>query len=185
MMAKEEQSAWQSYFTENHLKQPFEQVWEPHYRPEEIASNRYEGIKLPVRQFSDKQKHGIELWGTKYSEDFGITMRDCEFSLELSGWNVDPSDEMSLTLCDFSLECFTRYANHIVFLLDKWTVTKRILQDDVSVAPLLGSFTAAQISEFIRLATEKGCTNVTALLLEYQNEHFGQFDPMAEFTLSE
>jgi hypothetical protein len=72
-----------------------------------------------------------------------------------------------------------------VFLLDKWTVTKRILQDDVSVVPLLGSFTAAQISEFIRLATEKGCTNVTALLLEYQHEHFGQFDPMAEFTLDE
>jgi hypothetical protein len=186
MMTEREQSAWQSYFTENHLKQPFEQVWEPHYRPEEIASNRYEGMELPVRQFSNKQKHGIDLWGaTAYSEEFGVTMMHCKLSLEPSNGRFDPYIDMSFTLHEFSLECFTRYANHIVFLLDKWTVTKRILQDDVSVAPLLGSFTAAQISEFIRLATEKGCTNVTALLLEYQNEHFGQFDPMAEFTLGE
>jgi predicted ThiF/HesA family dinucleotide-utilizing enzyme len=89
------------------------------------------------------------------------------------------------TIHTFWFQSFTRKVNHIVFLLDKWTITERILQDDVAIVPLLGSFTAAQISEFIRLASEKGCTNVTALLLEYQNEHFGQFDPMAEFTLGE
>jgi hypothetical protein len=59
------------------------------------------------------------------------------------------------------------------------------LKDDVSVALLLDRFTVAQISEFIRLASEHGCTNVTALLLNYQNEHFGEYDPLAEFTLEE
>jgi hypothetical protein len=186
MMTKEEQSAWQNYFTENHLKQPFEQVWEPQYDPDEIASNRYEEIELPILKFSNKQKHGIDLWGaTAYSDDFGVTMKDCKLSMEPSEWCFNPYDDMSFTLGEFTVEQFTRYTNHIVYLLDKWTVAERILQDDVSVVPLLGSFTAAQISEFIRLATEKGCTNVTALLLEYQNEHFGQFDPMAEFTLGE
>jgi hypothetical protein len=105
--------------------------------------------------------------------------------MEPSNWRFDPYTDMSFTLGEFTVEQFTRYTNHIVYLLDKWTVMERILKDDVSVVPLLGSFTVAQISEFIRLASDKSCTNVTASLLEYLNEHFRQFDPMAEFTLDE
>ena len=44
-------------------------------------------------------------------------------------------------------------------------------------------FTLAQITEFIRLATENTCTNVTALLLDYKNQNFADFDPMEEFSL--
>ena len=47
----------------------------------------------------------------------------------------------------------------------------------------LQSFTAAQIKEFIELANQKGSTNCTALLLNYQNQKFGTFDPLVEFTL--
>jgi hypothetical protein len=184
MMTKEEQAAWQNYFTENHLKQPFEQVWEPRYSQEEIAPDRYSGIVLPLLQFSNKQKHGIDLWGVSaYSDEFDVNMVDCKLSLEPSDWRCDSYADMTFTLGEFAVEQFTRYANHIVYLLDKWTITERILKDDVTITPLLGSFTVAQISEFIRLASEKGCTNVTALLLNYQNEHFGAYDPLAEFTL--
>jgi hypothetical protein len=193
MMTESVQLAWQDYFAENHLKQLFEQVWEPHYRPEEIASNRYEGCQISAYRFMNQSKHGIEFcdeilhdWGyAAYSGDAGVNMMDCKLSLEPLNWVYNPFFDKLFILGKFTVKRFTRYANHIVYLLDKWTVTERILKDDVSVAPLLGGFTAAQISEFIRLATEKGCTNVTALLLEYQNEHFGQFDPMAEFTLGE
>jgi len=83
----------------------------------------------------------------------------------------------------FSFGKYTRSVNHIVAYLDRITVYGRILKDDVSVAEYLDSFTLAQITEFIKLASENNCTNVTALLLEHQNEHFSDFDPMDEFTL--
>jgi hypothetical protein len=60
-----------------------------------------------------------------------------------------------------------------------------MLKDDVSVASLLGRFTAAQIATFIRMTSEEGCTHVAAILLQYQQEHFGQFAPLTEFTLRE
>ena len=47
----------------------------------------------------------------------------------------------------------------------------------------LHNFTLAQVTEFIRLATENNAVNVTAALLEYKNKHFSTVDPMAEFTL--
>ena len=53
----------------------------------------------------------------------------------------------------------------------------------MSVADLLPGFTLAQITEFIRLATENTCTNVTVILLDYKNKHFASFDPMEEFSL--
>ena len=34
-----------------------------------------------------------------------------------------------------------------------------------------------------RAANENGCTEVAALLLEYQQTHFANVDPTAEFTL--
>ena len=47
----------------------------------------------------------------------------------------------------------------------------------------LPRFTLAQISEFIKVAGESNATNVMALLLEYKNANFPDFDPMDEFTL--
>ena len=35
----------------------------------------------------------------------------------------------------------------------------------------------------IRIATENNAVNVTAMLLDYKNENFHDFDPMDEFSL--
>ena len=67
--------------------------------------------------------------------------------------------------------------------LDKATVTGRVKKDDVSAAQWFDRFTLAQIQSFIDLASENNAVNVLALLLEYKNTHFADFDPMAEFTL--
>ncbi len=37
------------------------------------------------------------------------------------------------------------------------------------------------ITEFIEQASEHNCSNVTAALLEYKNEHFTDYDPMERF----
>lgn len=69
--------------------------------------------------------------------------------------------------------------------LDKATVGGRIKKDDVSMVQWLDCFTEAQIQEFVNLATENSATNVTALLLQYQDEHFAdeKFDAFDMFTL--
>ena len=77
----------------------------------------------------------------------------------------------------------TRQVNHIVALLDKATVAGRIQKDDVSVAQWLDWFTLAQITEFITLATTAEAHNVTALLLEYKQQHYPDTDAFSEFTL--
>ena len=67
--------------------------------------------------------------------------------------------------------------------MDRVSLYDRILKDDASVTQYLHNFTLAQVTEFIRLATENNAVNVTAALLEYKNKHFSTVDPMAEFTL--
>ena len=78
---------------------------------------------------------------------------------------------------------WNRRANMIVAWLDKLTVYDRVKKDDPSVMDQMDAFTLAQVTEFIETAQKAGATNVTALLLEYKNTHFGGFDPMDEFTL--
>lgn len=84
---------------------------------------------------------------------------------------------------NISFEKYTRKVNHIIAYLDRVTIVERIKKDDVGIAAFLPGFTLAQITEFIKVATENNCTNVTAVLLEYKNKHFASFDPMEEFSL--
>ena len=53
----------------------------------------------------------------------------------------------------------------------------------VSIAAALPQFTLAQIMDFIRTAIENNCTNVAAILLNFRNSNFADFDPMDEFSL--
>lgn len=186
MEMQEEISAWQSYFTDRGLKQPFEQVWEPAYKLEDIHEDRYSGCKIPVYRLTNKEQHGITVWGlTAYSECYGFNLKDCELEHTASEWRFIPgiTDDATFELGKLQVKNMTRYTNHILYLFDKWTVADRILKDDISIEASLAAFTAAQIREFLTLANENGCTNCAALLLNYQNENFAEFDPMAEFTL--
>lgn len=179
-------AAWQTYFTEKGLKQPFEQIWEPAYDPSDIKPDRYQDSSLNVYRLQHKDAHGIHAWGLEaYSESYGFELTDCKMEQDASEWRFVSgiTDDATFHLGKFTFEKFTRYVNHIVYLFDKWTITDRLLRDDTSIEPMLAAFTAAQIREFLTLTTEKGCSNVTAMLLEYQNQHFADMDPMAAFTL--
>lgn len=70
-----------------------------------------------------------------------------------------------LTLGEFTFRQYTRRTNHIVTMLD--------------------SATLAQVMQYLNLAIENGKTNVTTELLNYKNEHFPDFAPLAEFTLDD
>ena len=83
----------------------------------------------------------------------------------------------------FAFKKYTRRVNHLVTYFDRITVYDCIRNDDVSVAEILPGFTLAQITEFINVAMENNCTNVLALLLDYKNRTFADFDSMDAFAL--
>ena len=179
-------AAWQKYYTCHRMKQPFQQIWEPAHTPDAISKDRYVGCELPVYQAANRKRDGMDVFGLiDYSEDLGIILEDCsiETTCSVPRFIHGVTDDAVFTLGAFSFDVYSRKTNHIVYLLDKWTVIGKIKKDDVSVVKQLPGFTLAQITEFIAAAQEANATNVLAALLEYSNAHFADFDPMDEFIL--
>ena len=183
-MKKTEIELWQKYFVSHNLKQPFPQIWESVVGDGTIKKDRYAGYAIPFYRFRNQEKHGIIVEDYNFHNDIVIGFKDCDATVKRIDWSrhsIDNNDDFEIT--SFEYRNYTRQVNHIVAYLDRITITGRILKDDVSIGPSLPQFTLVQITEFIKLASENNCTNVTALLLEYKNSVFSDFDPMDEFTL--
>ena len=175
---------WQKYFTDHSLKQPFAQVWEPVVDFKSVREDRYEGCTLLANYLRSRQKHGIDFNfdnGTSelYVSFAGLNL-ECEFTEFQRHW-LDP--DATVVFGKLYVKKPTRRANHVLGLLDKWTVESRIQKDDPTVVQALDSFTLAQITGFLDLAIQQQRTNCTAALLEYKNARFSDFNPMDVFTL--
>lgn len=169
---------WQEYFLNNHLSQPFAQVWEPVVDEKMINSNRYKGATIPLYMLMNMDVHGITMEGQSK-----LVLCDCTANLKLISGSKDWINNQ-FEINNFKFKKYTRAVNHIVILFDKGTVQGRLLKDDVSAAEWLDFFTLAQIMEFIRLVNEKGdCPNTAALLLEYKQKKYPDADPFGEFVL--
>ena len=185
-MEAEEVKGWQHYFTQYGLKQPFLQVWEPVINPVTIQENRYLGSTQPMYRFTGKDKHGIHSGSLfAFSEDVWFELDGCELEYHPSTSIIPPNGAGGETyiLGRFTFREYNRQVNHIVSLLDSWTVEDRIKNDDLNIADFIDNFTFAQITSFIKVAQEAQAVNVLAFLLDYKNAHFADFDPMDEFTL--
>ena len=183
-MTKADLTAWQKYFNAHQIKQPFEQIWEPVINLRSIAKERYKGCMIPYYRFINQEKHGIHVENWNYHDEITITFDDCDADVLRIDWlRHDIQMDHRFEIQRFSVKQATRRANHIVAYLDRITIQNRILEDDTGIAPLLPRYTLAPITEFLETAMENNCTNVTALLLEYRNQHFADFDPMEEFPL--
>lgn len=181
-MKKEDVAAWQHYFTSHGLKQPFEQVWEPVKDPAAIRLDRYTGIAIPTFYFKHADHRGISC------EWYTGTWAENHY-LRIEGFNTDAQqtaeeDKLEIRSIVHTGE-WDRRANMVYSYLDRITVYGRVKKDDITVMDLMPGFTLAQITEFIKAAQEAHAANVTAALLEYKNNTFQDFDPMAEFTLDE
>jgi hypothetical protein len=183
-MRPEEISAWQKFFTANGIKQPFAQIWEPVRTPDKVSSDRYKNCMLPYYRFLKQEKHGITVEDFDYHNEIVITLADVDADIERIDYaRHDIGPEHRFEIKSFAFKKYTRQVNHLVAYFDRVTVWDRVRKDDVTVAELLPGFTLAQITEFIAAAQEAKTTNVLALLLEYKNAHFADYDPMDEFTL--
>ena len=175
-MDKADVAAWQRYYTARGLKQPFEQVWEPVREASQIKPDRYAGIPIPAVYLRHAERRGIYCVYDWYN--------NMEFSI--NGFDVDAKkteEEDKLQIKLIKPKVWNRRTNMVISYLDRLTVYGRVRNDDVTVMDLMDGFTLAQITEFIKTAQEANAGNVTAALLEYKNNTYPDFDPMAEFTL--
>ncbi len=171
---------WQGYFASRGKKQPFEQIWEPVVNFDSVTAARYEGQRLPLFYFLRREKHGISFSPSAHY----LGLPDCELDFAIDNYSgYYPSKDTMLTLGEFRITERSRKSNHIVTLLDRWTIVGRIRNDDVTVRDSLDKCTAAQIMEFINVAAENNAPNCAAMLLEYKQQHYPDLDPLAEFTL--
>ena len=179
-MDKEDVAAWQRYYTARGLKQPFEQVWEPVREASQIKPDRYAGIPIPVVYLRHAERRGISCdW--YYVNDYSNSRY-----LGINGFKVsaeETAEPDKLQIASIKPNAWNRRTNMVISYLDRLTVYGRIAKDDVTVMDLMDGFTLAQITEFIKTAQEANAGNVTAALLEYKNNTYPDFDPMAEFTL--
>ena len=179
-MDKEDVAAWQRYYTARGLKQPFEQVWEPVREASQIKPDRYAGIPIPVVYLRHAERRGISCdW--YYVNDYSNSRY-----LDINGFKVsaeETAEPDKLQIASIKPNAWNRRTNMVISYLDRLTVYGRIAKDDVTVMDLMDGFTLAQITEFIKTAQEANAGNVTAALLEYKNNTYPDFDPMAEFTL--
>ena len=183
-MAAEDVAAWQTYFRSHNIKQPFEQVWEPAYKAEDIKEDRYKGTEVFYRYVQNAEKHGIHYYDEEFHSCVGFTLDGCDLENELIGslrYDVDAT--IVFRLGRFTFKKFTRKVNHIVYLFDKWTIRSRIAKDDISVMNLMDRYNAAQITDFLNTAIENKAVNLTAALLAYKQGHFPEYDTFSEFTL--
>ncbi len=183
-MAAEDVAAWQTYFRSHNIKQPFEQVWEPAYKAEDIKEDRYKGTEIFYRYVQNAEKHGIHYYDEEFHSYVGFTLDGCDLENELIGslrYDVDAT--IAFRLGRFTFNKFSRKVNHIVYLFDKWTIRSRIAKDDISVMEMMQRYNAAQITDFLNTAIENKAVNLTAALLAYKQAHFPEYDAFSEFTL--
>lgn len=183
-MKAEDLEAWQKYFISNNLKQPFEQIWEPVIDEKTIKEDRYKGCMVPYYRFIGQQKRGIYVEDLDFHAEINIWVEYCDVNIERIDWSrhsIEPNDRFEIK--QFRYKEFDRRINHIVAYFDKITAYDRVKNDDVSVANVLPQFTLAQISQFINIASENNAVNVMAILLDYKNQHFADYDIMDEFSL--
>lgn len=184
-MLPEDVDAWQKYFTANALKQPFEQIWEPVVADlNAVKPDRYKGCMIPYYRFYGEEKHCVWVHDEDFHNAISIFFEDCDADVERIDWaRHEIQMDHRFEIKSFSFKKPTRKVNHVVSYLDRVTIYGRILNDDAAIGELLPRFTLAQITEFIKIATENNCANVTAVLLDYKNANFADFDPMEEFSL--
>ena len=183
-MDEDDLAAWQEYYRVNELKQPFDQVWEPAVKSESITSDRYKGMTIFWRYPQNADKHGIHYYDYDYHNDIGFTLDGCS----IENWITNPmrhevAPDATFTLGEFTFKQYSRKVNHIVYMLDKWTIWDRIRRDDISIMKIMNHYTAAQVINFTNVAMEAGAVNVTAALMEYKNLTYPQYQALDELTL--
>lgn len=184
-MDKVEIKAWQDYFLNNGLKQPFEQIWEPAINFATVKEDRYKDCLIPYYRFHGQEKHGISVEDYDFHNEIDISLKDCDANVVRIDWSRhDISMNDNFEIASIKIKRESRVANHLLAYFDKITIYGRVLNDETeTIVDILPRFTLAQVTEFIRVANENNCNNSLAVLMDYKNKTYTDVDPMDSFIL--
>lgn len=195
-------TAWQRYFLDRGLKQPFAQVlWEPVIPWQSRDLAEYYGDAVLTRAQWSRLKAAIKRRGIDVHSDdnrryqFDYSTRDFDFvgtltvhlghSLDIEYSVDEDSGSVFLWRATIHPEASRREINSVLLELDQATIVSHIESNhaDALTDGVLGAFTAAQIASFLEVSIEHNATDCTAKLLDYKNKHFPEFSEVEEFTL--
>ena len=181
-MSEEERHAWQTYFAEKKIVQPFRQVWEPVYQKENIREDRYSGIKIFIHDLTNQKNRGIYTFWEQKKPGSGA-----KFNLLVPGLKVvfrRTEDFNGIDLYKLEVVDWNRKTNAVISYLDRCTLFERIRNDDIEIAEQVNEMTYEQFCEGIKLAQEVHANTVLPLLIDWKRKKYGDLDPMDEFVLT-
>ncbi len=186
-MSAIEINAWRNYFAKNELKQPFEQIWERVVvkTKKSIERNRYKGFLIPAYRFKGREKHGLHIDMGEYN-DHGISIWFDDVDVEIKQHDFDwKSLDNRMEIIEFkpTSRITMRKLNHIVVYLDCVCFYPRVMAGDMTVMDELDGVTLAQIIDYVNIASENGATELAAALLEYRDNHFGEYSNIESLLL--
>jgi hypothetical protein len=181
-MEKKAVTAWQQYFTANNRKQSFLQIWEPVRKESDIRPERYQGTYIRNGYMYRQKTLGIDVYFMPdgWSDNFPGVF------LTLEGFDVEVGpgkDDSEFEIKSIVPKVWNRRSNAIISFLDRVCIYGRLHQDDETILEALDQFTYEQIVDFLAMATKHALPKVTALLLDYKQNRFADYDPMEEFIL--
>ena len=200
-MYPDEVEKWQDYLQSQKKSLIIDQVWEPVIKFDaKTLKKRYEGVVLTNKERSKLRTtlkaKGVDVKADTNESEFNHRQYQYEFS-DTNKMNLGTSmvvtyhiDEKTKDITFDSDLKLKRNAskyevNTILFELDKFAVKNFIAKDDAEVLnqAILDGFSAAQIIEFIDFAAGNKSTNCVAVLQDYKNEKYPEYDAFSEFVL--
>ena len=189
-MDKADTAAWQKYFTDHQLKQPFMQIWEPVTDKSLFKETRYKDCLIRDYYLKRHENMGINMgisivWdGGTHTESHYLSIKGFYVDYDRVMVKEEDGEETGRVEITFiKPQKWNRRVNMVLAFLDKITVYGRIKKDDITVMTHMDRFTLPTIIEFITMAQEAGAVNVTAALLAYRNNTYPDYNIMDEFVL--
>lgn len=191
---------WRQFLMQMNRPELFEQVWEPVLNGEiGTISTRYTNVFLTTAERNllkkNLKQHGIPVRADVMEKEFDpyagryifASENTMYFGKTLSvDYHINDHDK-TITLKSANVRSQNKKElNAIIFELDRVAICHHIANDQSEYLKkeLLDLFSAAQISEFLNHAISHHATNCTALLLDYKNKHYEQYNTMDSFVLT-
>lgn len=200
-LSEEETEKWRKYLLKHKTSLLIEQIWEPiiAYSPRKI-SGRYTDIVLTNKERSKfkstlKAKNidvRSDLNESQYDPYQGTRVFSDTNSMSLGSsmtitYKIDPETKDITLGSDLKIRTTaSKYEiNAILFELDRFALKSFIARDEAENLnqAILDAFSAAQIIEFIDFASKNKSTNCAAVLQQYRNEKYPEYDAFSEFML--
>lgn len=174
---------WKSYIFDNHIVQPFTQIFEKiyHVSSDQIAE-RYQGVKVLYFQAKKLEKEG-EVNYNKAASLYGV---DIAMSINSDDrWDGDWSKRtVEFGKLSAPKDIKGRTLNHVISLVDYMCLDGAARTNKVDILSSSSeSITEKNIQNLVDAAIASNSSQASAWLMNYQNEHFGARDIWADLEL--